>query len=334
MFKNYLNMLQDKIPIFFKHRRTNKIHKSAKKIFVSRVEFKHINTKLTTILYIYNKQKSSIENIIRKILTLTRIEKRLGKKQKSIKIHKNRLISLQKKTYFFLKEWNNTFFIKTDNFYKYCRYNIKINFTRYDFIKFKKIMQFYGLATNIFDNAISIVFNNSKFNNLSLNLRGLGITSLIEKIYGKDVIIKIIELRSIHLNSDNFSSAIALKLRDRMNKAVRILRKAIFKTVKIPDFHTLITFNPSIKNINKNNILNVMKQQVVSGVRLEAAGRLTRRLTASRSIFKVKYMGSLKDIDSSFKNKSSSILRGHVKSNAQYTVVESKTRNGTFGLKV
>ena len=29
----------------------------------------------------------------------------------------------------------------------------------------------------------------------------------------------------------------------------------------------------------------------------------------------------------------STMLRGHVKSNSQYTIIDSKTRNGSFGLK-
>ena len=104
--------------------------------------------------------------------------------------------------------------------------------------------------------------------------------------------------------------------------------------VKVPDLHTLITFRDYMETMHKNNILNTIKQQVVSGVRLEASGRLTRRLTAMRSVSKVRYEGSLKDVDSSFNNESSSMVRGHVKSNSQYTVINSKTRNGTFGLKV
>jgi hypothetical protein len=103
--------------------------------------------------------------------------------------------------------------------------------------------------------------------------------------------------------------------------------------VKIPDLHTLITFDDNIESINKNNILNVLKQQAVSGVRFEASGRLTRRLTAMRAVFKYRYAGSLKNIRSSFNGKSSSILRGHVKSNSQYNIINSKTRNGSFGLK-
>jgi hypothetical protein len=71
----------------------------------------------------------------------------------------------------------------------------------------------------------------------------------------------------------------------------------------------------------------------MAGVRLEARGRLTRRFTASRSVFKVKWKGSIKNLDSSYKNLSSVILRGHAKSNIQYTIINSKTRNGAFGLK-
>jgi hypothetical protein len=71
----------------------------------------------------------------------------------------------------------------------------------------------------------------------------------------------------------------------------------------------------------------------MAGVRLEAKGRLTRRFTASRSVFKVKWKGSIKNLDSSYKKLSSVILRGHAKSNVQYTLINSKTRNGAFGLK-
>ena len=85
--------------------------------------------------------------------------------------------------------------------------------------------------------------------------------------------------------------------------------------------------------MNTHNTLNSLKQQAVSGVRLEASGRLTRRLTAMRAIFTYRYVGNLKDIRSSFNTKSSTMLRGYAKSNLQYTPVITKTRNGSFGLK-
>ena len=186
----------------------------------------------------------------------------------------------------------------------------------------------------IFLNNVNLInFNKLKSKNLNLNFANLGLKTLLEKIYGKKVIIKLIDLKSVHLNSNIFSESLALKLRDRQNNAVKLLRKAVNLMVKIPDLHTLITFDDRMVNINKNNILKTIKQQVVSGVRFEASGRLTRRLTAMRAVFKYRYVGSLKDLRSSLNRKPSTILRGVIKSNEQYTIINSKTRNGTFGLK-
>ena len=205
-------------------------------------------------------------------------------------------------------------------------YNIPLNNTRL-------LKKSFKLQESIFYTKESINFEENKFNNTNLKLDNLGVNSLMEKLYGKKVIMNITDLKKIDSNSDVFSSAVALKLRDRKNKAVRILRKAILQMAKIPDLHTLITFDDNIKAINKNNIINTIQQQIVSGVRFEASGRLTRRLTAMRAVFKYRYAGSLKNIRSSFNGKSSTMLRGHVKSTLQYTLINSKTRNGTFGLK-
>ena len=92
----------------------------------------------------------------------------------------------------------------------------------------------------------------------------------------------------------------------------------------------------SKKNIS---VLNIIRYKWVSGVRLEAAGRLTRRYSAARSVFKFRYKGNLKNIDysvktdSSQKNTSTVMLRNYVKSNSQYTFTKSKRRIGAFGLK-
>ena len=54
---------------------------------------------------------------------------------------------------------------------------------------------------------------------------------------------------------------------------------------------------------------------MVSGVRFEVSGRLTKRLTVMRAVFKYKYIGILKNTRSYFNNKPSTILRGVLKSN-------------------
>jgi len=180
----------------------------------------------------------------------------------------------------------------------------------------------------------------------------LGLKSIIQKIYHKKVEFNLVNLKYLHLNSNMFSESIALKLRKRKNRLLKVLRRAL-KLVKLPRFKkyfyyvnngSLLNKDESLNinsdllslaqtNILENNVLNSLKHKTISGVRLEATGRLTKRLTASRSIFKLKYKGSLKNIDSSYKNLSSVMLRGHEKSNIQSTKLNSKTRNGAFGLK-
>jgi len=335
LFGTYCNMLQNKIKVLFKRRRDNKSRYSANKIYVSRAELKHTNTKILITLYTYNKQKLSIERYIRKLVTLTKINKILVEEDmKYVITHKNRIIHLLKNKFLVFKKWRMAFFILTNNLINYLVLNIKRKkLYKVPTYNIRLLKKFFKLQKLLFNYTKIVNFNKSKFNNLILNLKNLGLINLIKKIYGKKIEIKLIELKSIHLNSDIFSSAVALKLRDRKNKAVRVLRKAVLQMVKIPDLHTLITFDDNVQNMNKNNILNTIKQQIVSGVRFEASGRLTRRLTAMRSVFKYRYVGSLKNIRSSFNNKSSIMLRGNVKSNSQYTIINSKTRNGAFGLK-
>jgi hypothetical protein len=217
--------------------------------------------------------------------------------------------------------------LKRKFLYKFSLFNyinVYNNVKLYNNIFTKKLSR---LEKVFFFNAKLINFNKSKFNNLVLNLRDLGLISILNKIYHKNVQIKIVDLKSIHLNSDLFSSAIAIKLRNRKNNPVRILRKAILNMVKIPSLHTLMVNDDFMEAINKNNILDSIKEQITSGVRFEASGRLTRRLTALRAIVKRRYTGSLKNIRSSYNKKSSTMLRGYAKSNLQYTIVQSKTLN-------
>ena len=80
-------------------------------------------------------------------------------------------------------------------------------------------------------------------------------------------------------------------------------------------------------------VINSLKNKNITGVRVEVAGRLTKRNTAERSLFKLKYKGSIKDSDSSYKKLSTVLLRGYSKANLMYNQSESKLRVGAFGLK-
>jgi hypothetical protein len=71
----------------------------------------------------------------------------------------------------------------------------------------------------------------------------------------------------------------------------------------------------------------------MAGVRLETKGRLTKRYRADRAIFKVRWKGGLKNIDSSFKGLSSVNMRGYLNSNVDYSIFTSKRRIGAFAVK-
>jgi hypothetical protein len=175
----------------------------------------------------------------------------------------------------------------------------------------------------------------------------LRLKPFLKKIYNKEIEFNIVNLKAIYLNSDIFTEAISLKLRNRDNRLLKVLRYFLY-TVKLPKVNFLkerfsqsniknlwinkvknltvdsLGFNMKIDSLNQllinifsdsnflkklegnesygshykydfnlsnnllNYILNKLKYKSMAGVRLEAKGRLTRRFTASRSVFKIK----------------------------------------------
>src|ERR1700709_837140 len=204
-----------------------------------------------------------------------------------------------------------------------------------------------------------------KSNNLYLSR----LNHILKKRYGKKITLNIVDLKYIYLDSNIMAEAITTKLKDRKKRVLRVLKRAL-GLIKKPYFKihfynkkktleqlnvnfllmdkNLNMFNYSLSNnmiFNKylfkkpNNhrsrlLLYHLKHKIISGVRLEGSGRLTRRLTASRSISKFKYMGSLQNIESSRQALSTVMLRGYMKSNLQYMNINSYNRNGAFGVKV
>jgi hypothetical protein len=98
-------MIEDKLKLQVKRRRSNKIIYSADKIYVSRAELKHTNTKVTILLYVYNKQKLSIGSIIEKVLVFKRTKEYLTEDRIAvISTYKNRLTQILKKRFLYFKK--------------------------------------------------------------------------------------------------------------------------------------------------------------------------------------------------------------------------------------
>lgn len=295
---------------------------STKKIFISNLFIKHTNNKVIISLYLHNREK---------IFLLKKLE--------------NILKNLENK---YIKNISYLYNLKLQNFNisNKIEKEIKILYKNKSFIccykqyyenllkKILKIEILYIYYRNI------LLFNNLKFKELFLNR----MKRLIYKVYKKKIEFNIINIKQIYLNTDIFMESIAIKLKNRKNKLLKVLKKAL-EIVKL--FHYNNNNNNICKNTNmlnvlantdllplcESNMLNIIKYRSINGIRIEAGGRLTKRLTASRSIFKYKYKGSIKNKDSSVKNISCLMLRGNYNSNIQFTIFNSKTRNGSFGVK-
>lgn len=96
--------------------------------------------------------------------------------------------------------------------------------------------------------------------------------------------------------------------------------------------YTLIGINNMRKTIQKSTFDEIQHKNM-GGIRLEVKGRLTRRYRADRAVYKIKWKGGLKNIESSFNRLSSGLYRGHLKPNVTYSIANSKRRVGAFAVK-
>jgi hypothetical protein len=277
------------------------------KVYIGNPEIKQSNNKINITLYIYNKQ---VIYLYYNLLLYTKIFNKFSKFiLNSIKYNNN----------------NNNILL-----YIICKY---------EFIK------------------LSIMFFKYKFNINNL----LYLKDILYNIYNKRIELNIINLKYLYLDSNILATSVARKLKYKRIYILSIIRLALNLSKKsyINEYYK---YNVNINNIdnvliikdyksfNKNtplyfNIVNkplfyksriifyYLNNKIVNGIKLQGAGRLTKRLTASRSMTKADQVGSLKNNKSSLKGLSTIMLKGYVKSNLQYTNINSYKRIGSYGIK-
>jgi hypothetical protein len=199
-----------------------------------------------------------------------------------------------------------------------------------------------------------IYFNKLKFDNVYLQ----GLIHLIKKIYKKNVDFNIVNLKSFFVNSNILLQPLRYKYRKK-RKLMKYLKRFFYKLkvqpVKLTDqidyfffnkflfitkkdvisnlINNLFLYNKVNFNSLKKIIMYNIKYKKITGVRISVAGRLTRRYTASRAVYKVKYQGSLKNIYASIKGRPYVLLRSKFQPNLDYKKLSYKSRIGSFGLK-
>ena len=210
--------------------------------------------------------------------------------------------------------------------------NLKNNIVK--LIKYKKIS--FLFKRNFLAN---IYLNNFKFNKLNF----INLKNIIYKIYNKKISINVINIRYLHLENNILVDALTRKLNDRKKKVLKVLKKTL-KLAKLASFISYVKLNININNYMFNSILSINKKNIykeiinnlnnkhIIGIFLEAKGRLTRRMTASRAVYKLKYKGNMKDANLNLDSKFTILKRGYIKSNIVYSTNNSYNKNGSFGV--
>lgn len=284
-------------------RKNNKLRKkSLNKIYLSEGEFKHTNDKVQIILYMYNRQKINLLTKLKKFY-----KKMLKKKRRFIlrRIYLNRRAMSRLLNYRKLKNLVliNPSLFKDVQSKRYLTYKSNLLKRKYKLrlIKKLKFCLFYKQL---------VYFNKLKFDNVYLQ----GLINLIRKIYKKNIDFSIINLKAFFANSDILIQPLKYKYRKK-RKLMKYLRRFInnikvqpaeiidqpnyffsfdFLSLNKKDlinslFYNLFFYNKVNFNSLKKIIMFNLKYKKITGVRLSLAGRLTRRYTAARAAYKVKY---------------------------------------------
>lgn len=260
--------------------------------------------------------------------------------------------------------FNKLKFIKKINLIRKHVYSYKI-----DRFKFEEIYFLYklnGLLTKILNKKIeyniinlkSLVYNTDIFTKaLALKLKKRkfvvmrGINSIINRAKFPQVntVIERTNLKKYkdpnlvhnkykdnHLLSNlNMNENFFMFLRNMYNVHNKYLKSHNLRLVSNGSlsYKLLAISNSKIEKVVKRSIFNSIKYKNMGGIRLEIKGRLTRRYRADRAVYKLKWKGGLKNIDSSFNRLSSVLYRGHYKPNVSYSITNSKRRIGAFAVK-
>lgn len=342
---------------------------STNRILVSRAEVKHTNDKALITVYIYNNDcryyKNKLDNIVLNNNNIYKSIKQAELKLKpKLQYNRSNLYSLLYNKTFAVggKSLESRFnmyekkYIR-DFFHKFLRKEIVSVYLkqliRFNKLKFEKqyvsslsdeIRKIYNknvelnfvnlrylyLNSSVFSSALIIKIRNRKNklltaiqNSLQMfDLPDINRQAVYNQIYNKNTVIQNLDLKSARTSLyNNINNHKTIDSYD-------IIDKSFYNF--IPN-HTPPYTENSVNELTK--VIGSMRNKSVSGVRIEIAGRLTKRNTAARAISKLRYKGNIKDMDSSNKGLSTVMMRGNVKSNLQYTKLKSKWRIGSFGLK-
>lgn len=169
--------------------------------------------------------------------------------------------------------------------------------------------------------------------------------SLLSQVYGKPVELNFTKVRRPQLDSEVLASLVTQKLRDRRNTPRKIIREVVSRT-QLPMSQSAVPSlashaaaatrslarDPSTSSSGRKrapiaSIIQQLRLKQISSVRVSAAGRLGKRMTANRAQEKVARKG-LTSKGPGY------MVRGFKKNHTDFTFEAGKRRVGAFGIKV
>jgi hypothetical protein len=292
LIKNFFNLQLNYKFLFKKYKPYRLRSKSMNKIFASKAEIKHTNNKAILTVYVYNREKISL------LKKIKRLNKSFYNKVKLLIYENKKILG------FYNPEDSNIIYNKSIKALLYRnlkllrKYKLRLSLNRYKFeekllYKLKNfVIKYYNkkVEFNIV-NIKSVVFHTDFFTKMLtsklLNRRG-NILSKMDTILNKAVLPKVntiversLEKKSFH-SLENKYKYLNLSFILNNNNLSELLNKLYYNII--------VDYN----NLNKDYfriyeiIFNSINYKNMSGIRLEAKGRLTKRYRADRAVFKVR----------------------------------------------
>lgn len=335
LLKNYFNLHFNSEFLFKKHISRKKKRLSLNKIFVSKAEIKHTNTKAILTVYTYNREKISL---LKKIKLLKKsfysnIKLLMSKKKNKLSygypdnLYNKGIKVLLNQELILLRKYKLTLNLNKSKFEEKLLYKLKNLIIKYynkkvefNIVNLRSIM----LNSDIFTKILTLKLKNRKASVLRMMKIILNKVILAKKkgIIAKDFSIKIENLLENKFKNLNLNSIL------KENNLSELLNRLYYNIILNNNFNKGLGFI-KIYEI----IFDSINYKNMAGVRLEVKGRLSKRYRADKALFKVRFKGGLKNIDSSYKGLSSVNMRGYAKPNVEYSIFTSKRRIGSFAVK-
>ena len=171
-----------------------------------------------------------------------------------------------------------------------------------------------------------------------------GLTSLLSQTYGKPVQLNLTPLSRPYQDPDILAQVVTEKLRDRKNAPRRIIRDAAWKA-GLPSQASIIQKQQELQTRRAatkpltlaglmhggvtpvSDVVRDLALSQVSSVRVQAGGRLSKRITANMASKKIAMRGATK-------KGPTHMLRGAVKANTANAIRAGKRRIGSYGVRI